>query len=600
VGKDELYIGPSPYSLNPETGAEIKDLGSNWYKPPAITDDGLLIRADNSNYLYCLDPKTGSEVWKGDTYPWDMYSLSQPLLASDGTVYLGSYEMWSTWYRHIYSFDSKTGKLKWHLNLGKGGDETEHTTNLLLGFNQVLYVAGSKHLHVIGQKPEYLSIKGAVRKEDGDGLPMISINLKGKDLETSTTTAPDGTFFFCGLKPGVYELISQSQEFEIKPPSNSIEISHSVKDIDFLVCLDTISPNKIDDLRISDFLADSISLCWTSPGDDLKLGRALRYEIRYSQAPITEEIWNEAILVNQDDRPSPSGYIDGITIGGLATSTLYYFGVKAYDEFNNPSFLSNVASGKTSLSTYIPWTGLYQYRRNLKIVNKNSHSIQAGYTVCLILDTASLIKKGGLQEDGDDLRITYFNGESSVELDRDIVNLNSQSTEVWFKIQEEIPGRLFDPNYSLYYTNPDASAPPQDKSNLYLFYDGFDVGSLSEGWEWENPENRHQYLLKDNNLIISGAGQHDEYSDYAPKMQRDSLSGDWAIETKWSSDWIGDENSHSGLLIDFGDEEFDFDHAYYFGRYSGGKIVVESTLGKKESWCDLCKRKEEDCRENSL
>ena len=109
---------------------------------------------------------------------------------------------------------------------------------------------------------------------------------------------------------------------------------------------DSTPPAAVTDLHVSDLASNSITLAWTAPGDDGNTGRASSYELRYSTAPINAGNFSSATLVPSPD-PQPAGSAESFEVPGLAFNTLYYFAIKAHDEFNNAGDLSNVASGTT-------------------------------------------------------------------------------------------------------------------------------------------------------------------------------------------------------------------------------------------------------------
>ncbi|MGE5175287.1 MAG: S8 family serine peptidase [Hyphomicrobiales bacterium] len=109
---------------------------------------------------------------------------------------------------------------------------------------------------------------------------------------------------------------------------------------------DDTPPGTIADLMTSDPGSNTMRLTWTATGDDGNTGRATRYEIRYSTAPITDATFPSATLAAGPD-PQSAGAAESFEVGGLAFSTPYYFAIKAFDEFNNAGGLSNVATGTT-------------------------------------------------------------------------------------------------------------------------------------------------------------------------------------------------------------------------------------------------------------
>ncbi|HET9252054.1 MAG TPA: hypothetical protein VFP58_08065 [Candidatus Eisenbacteria bacterium] len=95
--------------------------------------------------------------------------------------------------------------------------------------------------------------------------------------------------------------------------------------------------------------SNSITLVWTAPGDDGTIGRATRYDLRYSANAIsgtdTTSWWNAATVVNMTGKvPSVSGALDSMAVSGLTAGVRYYAVIRAADEVPNWSRYSNVAS----------------------------------------------------------------------------------------------------------------------------------------------------------------------------------------------------------------------------------------------------------------
>jgi hypothetical protein len=114
-----------------------------------------------------------------------------------------------------------------------------------------------------------------------------------------------------------------------------------------VVLPDTIPPASITDLTISDKTHNSISLTWTAPGDDKKLGTATAYDIRYALFSITDKNWDDAIQVKEEPKPKLPGSLESLTISNLSPNTTYYFAIKTSDEVPNWSSLSKVVSDTT-------------------------------------------------------------------------------------------------------------------------------------------------------------------------------------------------------------------------------------------------------------
>jgi len=144
---------------------------------------------------------------------------------------------------------------------------------------------------------------------------------------------------------------------------------------------------------------------------------------------------------------------------------------------------TNSTSAKVRVAVPRNWWNLnYDYHRRITIVNNVASTLGSGYSVCLTVNTASLVSNSKMLSSGNDLRIVYWNGSSWVEKDRDVIDMNTNSTQVSFKTQADISASNLDNNYYIYYGNPSAMNPPASKSNVYDFWDDFDDGSLDPVW----------------------------------------------------------------------------------------------------------------------
>ena len=100
-------------------------------------------------------------------------------------------------------------------------------------------------------------------------------------------------------------------------------------------------------------------------------------------------------------------------------------------------------------------------------------------------NTAALVTAGKMRADCNDLRIARFAANTWTQLDRQVINCNTASTTIWFKLQVDIAANGSDASYSLFYGNANAPAPPANLNNVYLAYDNFDADTLAQppaGW----------------------------------------------------------------------------------------------------------------------
>ena len=95
-------------------------------------------------------------------------------------------------------------------------------------------------------------------------------------------------------------------------------------------------------LTITSAIAGSVALRWTSPGDDSTVGRATRYDMRYSLQRITALDYAQATVVAGVPAPKVAGSPETFTVPGLVAGAGYYFAIKAVDDAGNTSSISNV------------------------------------------------------------------------------------------------------------------------------------------------------------------------------------------------------------------------------------------------------------------
>ncbi len=140
----------------------------------------------------------------------------------------------------------------------------------------------------------------------------------------------------------------------------------------------------------------------------------------------------------------------------------------------------------------------FQYFQPL-IISVND-IIPDNYSVSFSFDHKALVSSGKSLVSGDDIRIFYdqsgsFSGEQ-IELDRVLderSSWNLTNTKVWFKLKTGIASSDIDGNhYRLYYGNSSASVPPQNKSDVYEYFDDFEDSNMSNwtidggGWSESN------------------------------------------------------------------------------------------------------------------
>ncbi|MGB2697722.1 MAG: S8 family serine peptidase [Candidatus Zixiibacteriota bacterium] len=110
---------------------------------------------------------------------------------------------------------------------------------------------------------------------------------------------------------------------------------------------DSASPSSISDVTVINTEATRITLSWSATGDDSSTGRASYYDVRYSFSPINSSNFNSTHEAFGEPNPQSAGSTETFVVTGLDFNTTYYFAIKAYDEWNNRSGVSNSPWGKT-------------------------------------------------------------------------------------------------------------------------------------------------------------------------------------------------------------------------------------------------------------
>jgi len=88
--------------------------------------------------------------------------------------------------------------------------------------------------------------------------------------------------------------------------------------------------------------AASVTLIWTAPGQDSLVGRAARYDLRYSTQMIMPQNFLPAVEAPDLPLPAAPGTVQSCVLDGLPSGVVCYFAIKTVDQAGNWSAMSNV------------------------------------------------------------------------------------------------------------------------------------------------------------------------------------------------------------------------------------------------------------------
>lgn len=93
---------------------------------------------------------------------------------------------------------------------------------------------------------------------------------------------------------------------------------------------------------------NSVTLTWTTPGDDSLSGTASQFDVRYSTSAITAANFASATRFVGTPVPTAPGTSQSVVVTGLLPATTYWFAIKTGDDVPNWSLVSNVVSKTTA------------------------------------------------------------------------------------------------------------------------------------------------------------------------------------------------------------------------------------------------------------
>jgi hypothetical protein len=262
-----------------------------------------------------------------------------------------------------------------------------------------------------------------------DSLGNIAyINVAGPEIDSNFTITE-------------FPLEIQTSRIRIYQPVNMGPESHStalwLSELE-IYYIDVCPPEPIGTLQVfPGFDWGEVYLTWTAPGDDNETGRAARYDIKFSEHFINPDNWDSLPSYDDSPIPLPSGNLQVLFLDEtLDPDVEYFFAIRAFDESDNESSLSNVCLTKPSLGGMIQQTQDSGFAlagpANQAVLN----SVKPWLTVFNISDSATNMYFFEVAYDPDFFNIALLSGpiaqqEGDITAWRITENLNAGSKYFW-------------------------------------------------------------------------------------------------------------------------------------------------------------------------
>ncbi|MFZ5376113.1 MAG: hypothetical protein ACOZAN_00385 [Patescibacteria group bacterium] len=230
-------------------------------------------------------------------------------------------------YVSIYVADDASSQLNLKLQAGNTGDQSQNTLVYLDDVNTAATVVDSGALFTI-------------YSDNPDTIGEVAYRYL-LDGQIKTGSLKSGVGFTLEGEPDDHMLYFWSvASTGAKGKMNSIYVTW-----------DDQAPSSINDLKAYDEGEGEYSLTFTAPSDNFAPS-VLRYEIRYSEQPITQDNWSAASRVSAVSNltlgseglaPRVAGEQEDLLVKGLEAGKAYYFALKSMDSAHKWSELSNLA-----------------------------------------------------------------------------------------------------------------------------------------------------------------------------------------------------------------------------------------------------------------
>jgi len=147
----------------------------------------------------------------------------------------------------------------------------------------------------------------------------------------------------------------------------------------------------VGQISITEATDASVVISWHAPGDDGSRGTAAAYDIRYDTVLITSASWNFATSLDDSPVPEVAGTPQSFETDRISSTRTWYFAIKAVDEANNWSVMSNVDSAVAHINLRLEFEEDVDQLSTYTYPNPFQPSETAGVTFANIPDNSNLL-----------------------------------------------------------------------------------------------------------------------------------------------------------------------------------------------------------------
>lgn len=340
----------------------------------------------------------------------------------------------------------------------------------------------------------------------------------------------------------------------------SSEFKLDVRDQYDVLVADNIAPSDISDLAAATgTYGGEVDLSWTAPGDDADSGYAFSYTVRYDSSPINSGNWATASDIAGEPVPDTAGTAQSMVVKNLIPGQLYYFAIRAQDEFGNITGVSNSPSATASTNPEFSYQVVFGNLHSHTALSDGIGTLTQAWTYAR--DTANI----------DVLSITdHSHYLTTAEYNSVLSNANAFTQNgVFVALAGQEMGIANSSGYGhMSVWNASQVAPSSaftNMSNAYGFYatEGVPGGfnhpePMNGGSNFDNLAYVFQYDNYVNTLEVRNGKRSSSYeSRYLQALtngwhigavaNQDNHNGEWGDQQNWSS---GGDIYLTGMLVD--------------------------------------------------